>query len=397
MSSEIALPAPSARPAFQVKADGWLGVLIWLPTLQSMPQAGFGMALLWALFRARSMPRVPTIDIVFLITIIAASSLNFLYGLGATPDGHTSRNPYFIAYVATYFVARVVTRADLRAVLYAVAFETLFVYLEFLLHVNTFFTWNPEYRAHMTATMLYFTRPFGLSDASSVIGYKILLALLLLDYTEVGGKTRRILQLILLPAFVLVFNRTAILAYVAYLIYCWASDRLRRGLKWRDLFFGAAAGTGIFFVPDSVVQILWSQINRDKTTGVDLSYRDVIWADFLRFFEHAPLLGNGSSKYYALLPAYGTFEHAHNSYLELLASNGAIISALYLLWLVMRAKPQRFRYILAILLYSFSQYGFFWGISFVDIVFLSIVIFDVSKKRGETGADDAPALIESRA
>ncbi|MES2256307.1 MAG: O-antigen ligase family protein [Pseudomonadota bacterium] len=372
---EATLPE-SSNFALRIPQDGWLGLLLWIPTLQSIPQAIFGAALICALLRLPKTPRVPTIDVIFLCLIMAASSLNYIYGMAAAPDGSVDRSPYFAAYIATYLIARVVTRTDLRVAIYLIAVEALFVYLEFALRVNTIFTFNPEYR-HLSIAALYFTRPFGLSDASSVIGYKLFMALLLLDFTEVAGRKRRLLQLVLLPAFVLVFNRTALVAYAIYLACRWLIDRVQRGPKVRDVVVALIGGVALYYTYARVSDIIWSQFNRGKGS-LDLSYRDVIWANFLDFYQKVPLLGNGSSKYYAYLPDYGTFEHAHNSYLELLASNGIIISAIYLAWFVLRAKWERIIYIFPIAIYSFTQYGFFWGISFVDVLFLSITIFDLS-------------------
>lgn len=375
----------------RIPQDGWLGFLLWIPTLQSIPQAVFGAALIFALFRLAKAPRVPTIDVIFLCLIMAASSLNYIYGMAAAPDGSVDRSPYFVAYIATYLIARVVTRADLRGAIYLIAVEALFVYLEFALRVNTIFTFNPEYR-HLSIAALYFTRPFGLSDASSVIGYKLFMALLLLDFTEITSRKRRLLQFILLPAFILVFNRTALVAYAIYIAYRWLLDRIQHGPKLRDVVVGLLGGAALYYTYARVSDVIWSQFNRGKGS-LDLSYRDVIWSNFLNFYQKVPLLGNGSSKYYAYLSDYGTFEHAHNSYLELLVSNGIVISSIYLIWFILRAKRDRIIYILPILIYSFSQYGFFWGISFVDILFLSIAIFDLSTAKSRPAHTIAQATI----
>jgi hypothetical protein len=376
MSVRNATIPQSVNFALRIPQDGWLGFLLWIPTLQSIPQAVFGAALICALLRLPKASRIPAIDVIFLCLIMAASSLNYIYGMGAAPDGSVDRSPYFVAYIATYLIARVVTRTDLRVAVYLIAMEALFVYLEFALRVNTIFTFNPEYR-HLSIAALYFTRPFGLSDASSVIGYKLFMALLLLDFTEISGRKRHLLQFILLPAFILVFNRTALVAYVIYLACRWFIDRIQHGPKLRDIAVGLIGGSALYYTYARVSDIIWSQFNRGKGS-LDLSYRDVIWSNFLDFYQKVPLLGNGSSKYYAYLPDYGTFEHAHNSYLELLVSNGIVISAIYLIWFILRTKRDRIIYILPILIYSFSQYGFFWGISFVDVLFLSIAIFDLS-------------------
>jgi hypothetical protein len=66
--------------------------------------------------------------------------------------------------------------------------------------------------------------------------------------------------------------------------------------------------------------------------------------------------------------------HAHNSFIELLATNGALLSGFFLMILVVMWKKHNFILLLTILLYSLFQYGIFWGFSFLDVIFMSFLL-----------------------
>jgi O-antigen ligase len=66
--------------------------------------------------------------------------------------------------------------------------------------------------------------------------------------------------------------------------------------------------------------------------------------------------------------------HAHNSFLQLLASNGIIISFLFLGILFFIWTKKNLLLLIPILLYSCFQYGIFWGFSLLDVFFFSILI-----------------------
>lgn len=374
---------------FGPRADsGILGVLLWIPTLYAVPQAAFGLALAWAFVARERSRNVDTVDAVFLVVLTLLSSLNFVYGLATTPDGNPARTPYFFAYVGTYLLARGVNENDLRACLYCIGVEALFVYAEFALGINTIFTSNPNYRSGLTPAMLYFSRPFGLSDIQSVIGYKLFLALILLDYLDFSKAAKRRWLALMLPAFVLVFNRSALIAYAVYLVVKLLRATMVPGFRLRAVMTVVVLAGLLLALPDNVANVIWGQFNRNKDT-VDLSYRDVIWGEFARFIADYPILGNGSAKHYAWVSDYGVYEHAHNSYLELIASNGLLISAVYALWFIVRSRRSALLYMLPVMIYSMSQYGFFWGVSFVDVIFLRLAFF---ARREEVAPGQAVAL-----
>ena len=117
--------------------------------------------------------------------------------------------------------------------------------------------------------------------------------------------------------------------------------------------------------------------NNDTTTA--MTSRDIIWREFLDFFCDNPITGNGSVK---MRSSAG--QHAHNSYIWVLASNGIIIALLYYYYTIRFVNRYNFIPILSILLTSITQSTIYWGLSNAD-VFLFILIlrshFKISQKK----------------
>jgi len=103
-----------------------------------------------------------------------------------------------------------------------------------------------------------------------------------------------------------------------------------------------------------------------------LSGRIEIWQKNREFIKHNFFWGNNSYKYY--INYYGAKAHAHNSYLQILATHGVAIFFLYLLLVFRNIRKDNYIYVIPILIYSLSQYGIFWGFSLTDIV-LFIFLF----------------------
>jgi len=113
--------------------------------------------------------------------------------------------------------------------------------------------------------------------------------------------------------------------------------------------------------------------------GVDLSYRDILWKQNFEFISKNLLFGNHSFKYLTLLDEYGFYEHAHNSsskcfppwIIHLLAVRSVDSRECQTR---KRAPGDAFHHSLPF------QYGIFWGISFLDIIFFKLLIFGTDEK-----------------
>lgn len=118
------------------------------------------------------------------------------------------------------------------------------------------------------------------------------------------------------------------------------------------------------------------------TESIQSSGRKLIWLNYIQFIEKNPLTGNGSEKLYftAVDEESKKIEliHAHNSFLELLGTNGLFLGLMYLVMIVLWWKKKNFPILAAIIIYSLMQYGIFWGMSFLDVIFVFLVISDVN-------------------
>jgi hypothetical protein len=65
----------------------------------------------------------------------------------------------------------------------------------------------------------------------------------------------------------------------------------------------------------------------------------------------------------------------------LIVQHGVLIGGLMLAFVAMRLNRYNLPYVLAILVYSMGQYGIFWGVSYVDIVFYFLLGFGASRQQ----------------
>jgi O-antigen ligase len=348
--------------------------VIWIGSLYSMPQYVFIFGLICAYGLRRSNKFIRSSDFVWIIFIIFISIVNYIYGLIALPDGIESRHPYFLAYIFTFILATQLRKRDMQIIAYLIAFECGFVFLEMALGENTIFTSNPEYRSNLSFAMLYFARPFGLSDGTNTMGGKILIAIILSDYFLEKSRRKNLVRVALLLALIINFSRTAILAAaVHYFIYFAFNPDIKNKVKKIALILVAMFCFQLAFM-NSLFELIIYQLNRGRETGVDLSYRDIIWEQCLTFIKNHPWFGNGSSRFHIWLSDYGAWEHAHNSFFHIFTTNGILIAGATLLWLGSRITKSNVKLVMPILIFSLGQYGIFWGISFIDIVFLFLIL-----------------------
>ena len=276
-------------------------------------------------------------------------------------------------------------------------------------------------------SLLYNSRVFGISANSSILAYKAMIALILIDYIP---SMKRIwswsLRIILVITLFISFGRTAIAAVIIY----WILQALRVLVKNRheiresvsaQFVLIACVGLMIFFkpiqyqlsrgghaaedafadssinlreIPEPTTQEVKNAIPLKsgeldpmkqgigeklflRASKVQSSGRKKIWINYLNFIEDNLWFGFGSDK--LMFRSYSfknqTFKliHAHNSFLELLGSNGILISILYLLLYLVLFKWKNIIPIIAILIYSLGNYGIFWGFSYLDVIFLIFV------------------------
>lgn len=276
-------------------------------------------------------------------------------------------------------------------------------------------------------SLLYNSRIYGLSVSSSVFAVKLFCTLILLGKAGLKKRYFYIVAGVIILGIILTFNRAVILAslfmFFSYLFVYFIrfKFRLRKLFQFEyfNLFLVLILFVTVFhsevyyqFSRGESVEVNIEKDNVDnvkekidlseevhifkeekelkdekgrlskffvgKTSRFNASGRSLIWANYAWYIENNLIFGNGSDK--LLLSQYmekkGEYEklHAHNSFLMLLSTNGLIITLLYIVWYFLLWKGKNFLIILSVLLYSSVQYGIFWGISFLDIVFVSLLI-----------------------
>jgi len=366
-----------------------LGVLIYLPTIAHIPYAFFLIAILYLVIKKNKLKINANLKVIFLIIFFTLiNRLIFIDNhifVGEKESILSFIIPGSIFLLATYYVAQYLSRKDINILLFLITFEAIVVIIEFKLGITTFFTGLDRYK-EISATnelLLYFFRPMGLSENSSIAAGKIFLGLLLLHYNKnyLGKYTKFTIFVILIIALIMTFNRTALVAtglfYMMLLLkFYFASsnkERIARHLFYKfivALFVAVAMAYCYIYLFDDILLQFERGGNADILTG-----RGAIWHSFFLFIQDHFIFGNGSYKIY--LPFFHggwTFAHAHNSYLEVLAMHGIAIALIYAYLILRNINRYNLVYVLPMFVFSLTQYFIGWNISLQDIILFYFLI-----------------------
>ncbi|MCH8902318.1 MAG: O-antigen ligase family protein [Bacteroidetes bacterium] len=375
-----------------------IGFLSYLSTVAYIPHWVIMFAFLWAVIKYRvslissvqgfiksNNPAV-NINLILILLIIFLSLLNRILHSNQM-GGARSVLPFFVLTLATYFIAIKIKRFDLKILIYLICLEGLVVMAEYFIGVSTFFTNLPRFKGFGEGDFFYFRRPLGLSENSSHIATKAFIGILLIDYLKQRSRLFLILKLILFVTIFMTFNRTILMSLIVYLFISILLNQFQGRKKVYEFLVGAIiilAGLAVVgALSINYFDEIFAKLTRDKGE-LDLSGRESIWSYYVSFIESHLIFGNGSYKLW-----FGKY-HAHNSYLQLLATNGIIISILYIVLILKNIRFSAFAVILAILIYSTAQYGIFWGISLIDLVMFTFLF---NQHVVELEAKEKPDLI----
>ncbi|MGB0390644.1 MAG: O-antigen ligase family protein [Salibacteraceae bacterium] len=307
-----------------------------------------------------------SVNAIIIGLIIVFSVVNAIVN---TPDRlHTvSAFPYHVLLLPTVVIAYFLNKNDLKILIGWIFFESIIAVIENVLGISTVFFWSPKFEVYNNPDLLYFSRPFGFSSNSSILAFKVLLGILLIHHQQLKGTYYKIVEGLFILVVIFTFGRTVILAllffYAFKQLYFFQKSRKKKIEEWFFLFgLGTLMLLGILVLAVAFQDTIIGQFTRD-TGSIELSGRDKIWAFYKSFISESPFLGNGSLKL-----MFGKY-HAHNSFLQLISSNGWVISSLFIFLIIKNLRLTNVLYIATILMYSLAQYGVFWGISLVDILF----------------------------
>jgi len=296
---------------------------------------------------------------------------------------------------------------------------------EYTAGVRSFFINNVESNSITDYSLFYNSRVYGLSENSSIFSYKIFIAFILIDFVKITNVENWTYRILLLIGLLFSFSRIIILLLVLYwaliliqklilnrkdllksaslhfmsvvILFCLVffvqlRHQMSRGDHASENAFGgksAAIKAPVSCDEIHALPMLPGELNPDKqgwgdkfmlgTNGIQSSGRKKIWLNYLNFIEKHFWFGNGSDK--LMLRSYmestRTYKlvHAHNSFLQLVATNGVLISLLYFLFYTLLFRFGNYLAIILFLLYSLGNYGIFWGFSYMDVIFLLFLNF----------------------
>jgi hypothetical protein len=364
------------------------GVLLYLPTIALIPHFAFIFPLVYLLIKSkgdftdfRFNWKKVDFNIIIITSICLLSLLNKLI-FYQNAESIFDLIPYTTLIFLSLFYAKRIDVFNLKVLIFLIFIESISVIVEYLIGINTFIPGIEDMTNVMKqhSNEFYYSRPYGFSNNSSVIAYKILLAYLLMDFLNLKSKIHYAIRIIFLVAIFLTFSRTIFLTLLLYIFLnfsipffsaCFQLLKLR--IKKSNLNIVIMSIILLAFGSVLIIKYLdkiISQLTRNK--GIDLSGRDEIWSDFFDFINSNWIFGNGSYKYE--VEYYSGFIHAHNSFIQTLANNGIIITSLFLFLILFNLRRNNLLYIFTLIVYSLFQYGIFWGISLLDIILFVFLI-----------------------
>ena len=296
-------------------------------------------------------------------------------------------------------------------------------------------------------SLLYDSRVFGLTVNSSIYSLHILIAFLFLPSALYKRLHYWIIFFVLLLGMLLSFGRavvlmvvfffaatllqliwkhrkelkrmfrfsrfqdTAISAFIVILLFLtpWMRDNMSRGgasehieynnepYSW-DTIPLSCAEQHAFPLKESTELDTTTVLSKNflrLTEKINTSGRKLIWLNYVNHLSQYPWTGNGSNKLMFRIVHPKTKKvvlvHAHNSYFMIFGTHGFILGTLFIGLLVVWWKRKNFILLLTLCCYSFLQYGIFWGLSLIDIVFMSALLFpfnfiDFGYKKQDSGS-----------
>lgn len=325
-------------------------------------------------------------NFLWILGIVFLAGINSLINWDIEGTGISGVYSYMYLLPLTYFISKICFRIEIfKFLIYFVLFEIAFAILEYFLGISTIFKSLGTYREFDGYQMIYYTRTFGLSGNSPIFAIKIFITLLLIDYLSFKKWIYVSIKIGLFLGVFLAFNRGVLLVTFLYFLFQ-IGEISWQLLRKKNINFTPIILNLLFFLfwfhNPTWFYCQFTRNNTPITNGridnsldkitlnlpeIEMSGRKEIWEAYLTFIKDNPVFGNGSDKY-----MLGTY-HAHNSFLEIVSSNGIVISLMMLLLIAININ--RFNYVIigCFLMLSMGQYFVFWGVSLGDILFLSFL------------------------
>lgn len=342
---------------------------------------------------------------------------------------------FYLIPVLLFTGKRLFTRRTYVVFIAFVLIETAFGVIQYLTNDRSLLLPLTEETFIKTKALLYDSRVYGFGVNSSVFALHILIAFLFLLAAGFKRLTYWLIYFGLIGGMLLSFGRAVVVVAVLFFLMSfvqllwinrkelkqfivhryflrvvlstilfigllfvtpWMQDNLARGGKseqleynnlafsWDTIPMSCSEKHALPFKEPSQLDTTTTLSRNflELTKRINTSGRKLIWLNYVDFLSDHPWTGNGSNKlqFRALDPKTRKVNliHAHNSFFVFFGSHGFILGALYMLLLLVWWQRKNVAIIGVILVYSLLQYGIFWGVSLMDIVFISVLMAPVN-------------------
>ena len=369
------------------------GLLLYLSSTKLI---GNYLLLLLALFLFEKKRKINNNFFFYVIIIfICLVCMNRIFGITSNKKIFFENNikkfiPYQVFYLISFYIASEMKEKEMRILKYFICLEIIIAVIEYFFGIKSLF---PIEKIPTSEKLFYYKNVSGLSNGISALSQKVLI-LFLIKIWEWKNRVMKInlksfIEIILIPIGILVsFNRTVlsvIIISIIILSICNFTLYLTRPyVKFRIKIFFLCFGIFLlFFIVFAIYHnYIAEKIIYQFTRGfnkIELSGREVIWGEAIEFLKNNFLFGNYS--YPMRFQYYSGYIHTHNSFLQLLVDNGFIVSVIFILFILRGINLNNVIYLFPIFLYSFFQYGIFWGISLLDVLMYFFLINGSAEKK----------------
>jgi len=362
--------------------------LLFVPTTFVVPNVGLvAFALFSIIVYQPSFHRTDRLFFAFAIAVFANAVLGIAIEQNF-PESIFVNNGLVgaIILLLAYLSAQTLSDTTLKLLLLFVIFEAIVLIFQVALGVRYFFEsqamylpTNVEFQPGQNIgdmDLLYFVRPMGLSQSSSIVASKIFLGLLLTYLVPMRRTFKLAIMAFLFAALITSFRRSNIASAAIFFVILVLLDIRNNGWRFRhSLLAGALIASATLYTTAILVQLTRNFASTINEINIDLlilqlSGRAEIWQETVEFISHHLFFGNFSTRY-----QISTGHYPHSSYFSLLSTHGLFVSVLAMSFIIrkLRAKPQCFVLMVPLLFNSIFSDDLFWYISVFDIFVLYLL------------------------
>lgn len=290
-------------------------------------------------------------------------------------------NPFI--FLGTFFIAFHLDSRFFKAILFLILFECTVGFTGWTMGIKSFI-YNVGAGG---GDLFYNSSSWGLSSNSSLYAAKVLVGWIVFFkfFDSFSEKIRWFILFILVLGLISVFNRTLWITILFFSILLLTTKfkfrfkisnlRIYFNKKIAFVWFTAILAALLFVSNLDVVLYQFQRgvsIESLELDNLELSGRQVAWYEYIDYIQQNLYFGNNSHQLY--IEINGRLFHAHNSYLQTLATHGLVISILLFLVLFLSTFSRNSIFILPLIIYSLSQNAIFTNFSLIDLLLWWLIL-----------------------